>query len=105
MMNAMTKQDLVTVTEGVKNKIIDRMVTKYDVQSASATARDKILATMQAMHIENQTMIRQSNALRDQAWRKTASLEGQINSLQQEIRVLYQMVSRMYEMQNRIINS
>jgi hypothetical protein len=101
MMSAMTRQDLVTATEQAKNTIIERLVTKYDVQSAADSARDKILGTLQALHLENQTLMRQSNAQRDQVWRKTAALETQIASLQQDIRVLYQMVSRMYE-QNRI---
>jgi hypothetical protein len=96
MMSAMTRQDLVTATEQAKNTIIERLVTKYDVQSAADSARDKILGTLQALHLENQTLMRQSNAQRDQVWRKTAALETQIASLQQDIRVLYQMVSRMF---------
>lgn len=101
MNGVMTRQDLVMATEQAKNKIIERMVTKYDVQSACDNARDKVISTMQAMHLENQAILKQSNAQRDQAWRKTAALEGQIANMQQEIRVLYQMVSRMYE-QNRV---
>ena len=101
-MNVMTRQDLVTATEQAKNKIIERMVTKYDVQAAADSARDRVLGTLQALHLENQTLLKQSNAQRDQAWRKTAALEGQIVNLQQEIRVLYQMISRMYEQQNRM---
>lgn len=96
-MNAMTRQDLLAVTEGAKNKIIERLVTKYDVQSACDGARDKILAAMQSLHLENQALLRQSNAVRDQSWRKTTALENQVMGLQQEIRVLNQMISRLYE--------
>ena len=102
MMSAMTQLDLVTATEQAKNKIIERLVTKYDVQSAADSARDRIISTLQTLHLENQTLMRQSNAQRDQVWRKTAALENQIASLQQDIRVLYQMVSRMYE-QSRVV--
>lgn len=100
-MTTMTRQDLLSVTEGAKNKIIERLVTKYDVQAACDNARDRILASLQNLRAENQSLIRQSNAQRDQAWRKTTALEGQIINLQQEIRVLQQMVTRIYESQSQ----
>ncbi len=100
-MTTMTRQDLLSVTEGAKNKIIERLVTKYDVQAACDNARDRILASLQNLRTENQSLIRQANAQRDQAWRKTTALEGQIISLQQEIRVLQQMVTRIYEYQSQ----
>lgn len=96
-MNTMTRQDLQTVTEVAKNKIIERLVTKYDVQAACDNARDRILGSMQAFQLENQALIRQSNASRDQEWRKLVALEGQVMSLQQEIRVLHQMLSKVSE--------
>jgi hypothetical protein len=98
-MNAMTRQDLLTVTEGAKNKIIERLVTKYDVQAACDNSRDRILAAFNALHIENQAALRQSNATRDQLWRKTAALEGQVIGLQQEIRVLQQLIGRLADQQ------
>jgi hypothetical protein len=96
-MMTMTRQDLLAVTEGAKNKIIERLVTKYDVQAACDSARDRILATLNSFYVENQTIIRQSNAQRDQAWRRMAGLEAQIVALQQEIRSLNQSVNRLYE--------
>ncbi len=94
-MNTMTKQDLMTVTESAKNRIIERLVTKYDVQSVCDGARDRILAVMQGMHLENQAIMRQANANQDQNWRRTAALESQVNTLQQEIRGLHQAIDRM----------
>lgn len=100
-MNTITRQDMLSVTEGAKNKIIERLVTKYDVQAACDSARDRILSAVQSMHLENQSLMRQSNAVRDQVWRKTTALEGQIVSLQQEIRALHQMISHLSEQQTR----
>jgi hypothetical protein len=95
MMTTMTRQDLMAVTEGAKNKIIERLVTKYDVQAACDSARDRILNSLNSFYLENQAIMRQSNAQRDQAWRRMAALEAQIVALQQEIRTLSQTVNRM----------
>lgn len=96
-MNTLTKQDFVTVTEGAKNKIIERLVTKYDVQAAADSARDRILASMQSLHAENQAIMRQANAQRDQSWRRLAALESQIVSLQQQMRNIERMLERTLE--------
>lgn len=96
-MSTMTKQDLLVVTEVAKNKIIERLVTKYDVQVACDNARDKILSNLQAMQLENQGLIRQINAQKDQSWRKITGIENQLVSLQQEVRALRQMVAKLLE--------
>lgn len=95
MISNVTKQDFMAVTTDARNKIIERLVTKYDVQAAADSARDRIQADLNAMHLENQSLMRQSNATRDQLWRKVSALEGQITSLQQEIRTLTQTITKM----------
>lgn len=96
-MSAMTRQDLLSVTELAKNKIIERLVTKYDVQAACDSVRDNVQSSIQSMHMENQAMIRQLNAQKDQSWRKITSLEAQVSSLQEEIRSMRQMLGRLVE--------
>jgi hypothetical protein len=104
MLATMTRQDLMAVTEIAKNKIIERLVTKYDVQAACDSARDRILSNLNAMHLETQAMMRQTNAQRDQIWRKTAALEAQVIGLQQEVRTLSQLVNKLYEIQLRKVS-
>lgn len=87
-MGTMTRQDLLTVTEVAKNKIIERLVTKYDVQAACDSVKNKIMSTVQSMQLENQAMMRQMNAQNDQTWRKVTSIESQVASLQREVREL-----------------
>lgn len=104
-MSTMTRQDLQNVTEMAKNKIIERLVTKYDVQAACDSARDRILNNLQSMHLENQGMIRQINAQKDQSWRKIAALESQITGLQQEIRLMRLGLNRLLEnLENSDVN-
>lgn len=84
-----------------QNKIIERLVTKYDVQAAADSARDRIISNLNALHLENQAMLRQSNAQRDQVWRRTAALEAQIMNMQQELRTLTQSVNKLYDAQSK----
>ena len=81
-----TRQDLLAATEVAKNKIIEKLVTKYDVQVACDAIKDEILESLQAMRLEDQGSIRQANAMRDQIWQKLVSLEDEIKKLQAEIK-------------------
>lgn len=80
-----TRQDILAATEVAKNKIIEKLVTKYDVQVACDTIRDEILDSIQAMRLEDQASLRQANAMRDQIWRKLQDLEKELEKLRAEI--------------------
>lgn len=91
----MTRQDLVAATESAKNKIIEKLVTRYDVQYAADQARDRIVSNMNALHVELMATLRNSNAQHDQAYRKMTDLETRMASLQQEVRTLQQALNRL----------
>lgn len=93
-MKTFTNQDLQAITQVARDEIIDRLVTKYDVQAACDNIKDQILATVQALHMENQAFARQSNAQKDQTWRKLTEIEDQLTALQAEIRELNQKLTR-----------
>ena len=101
MASPLTRQDLLAITDGAKNKIISQLITRRDLQLAADNARDRILNTVNAFHIESQTLIRQANGQQDQIWRRIASLEAQITAARQDIRVLSQAINRMYDAQNQ----
>ena len=100
MQPTMSRQDFMSVTVDARNKIIERLVTKYDVQVAADTARDRILNDLNAMNLENQALMRQANAHSDQLWRKTAALEAQMAGLQQEVLKLTATINKLYELQS-----
>jgi hypothetical protein len=104
MPTPLTRQDLLAITDGAKNKIISSLLTRRDVQLAADNARDRILNTINAFHVESQTLIRQSSSQNDQMWRRVASLESQIISARQDIRVLTQAINRLYEFQTQQAN-
>lgn len=104
-MSTMTRQDLLSVTEIAKNKIIERLVTKYEVQAACDNARDRILSSIQAMQLENQALIRQANAQKDQSWRKIAAMENQIAGLRQDIKAIRELLQELADDSSRLAQS
>lgn len=96
-MSTMTQQDLFTISEVTKNKILDRLVTKYDVQLACDSARDKVISAIQSMHLENQAALRQANAQKDQSWRKLTELENEMSALKRELRIMNRLLARFTE--------
>ena len=104
-MNTISRQDFVNVTEGAKNKIIEKLVTKYDVQAAADNARDRVLASVQTLHLDNQTAIRQANAQRDQTWRKMIALETQVVALRHEIQAMHITLNRMVDRMGEFVDA
>lgn len=99
MSSPLTRQDMLAITDGAKNKIIDRLISRNDVQSAADNARDRILNTINAFHVENQTILRQTNTQSTQMARRLTALESQLATARQEIRMLTQAINRLYEIQ------
>lgn len=89
-MNSMTKQDLFAATEIAKNKILEKLVTRYDVQMACEGVKDQIIQALQEQQLENQATFRQMNAASDQIWRKLSSLSEQVEALNDKIDQLTQ---------------
>ena len=104
MATPLTRQDIMAITDGVKNKIVDRMLTRRDVQLVADNARDRILNTINAYHVESQTLIRQSGTQNDQLWRRIAALESQVTATRQDVRVLIQAINKLYELEVQQIN-
>lgn len=104
MPTPLTRQDIMAITDGAKNTIIQKLVTKRDIQGASDNARDRILNTINTFHIENQNLLRQNTNQNDQTWRRILNMESQINSLRQEVRILITAVNRLYEVEAQHIN-
>lgn len=101
MPTPLTRQDLMAITDGAKNKIISNLLTRRDVQVVTDNVRDRLLNTINAFHIENQTLMRQANSQNDQMWRRVAALESQVASVRQEIRNLTQAMNRLYELETQ----
>ncbi|HEX5797428.1 MAG TPA: hypothetical protein VFX86_03485 [Candidatus Saccharimonadales bacterium] len=93
----MTRQDLLAVTEVAKNKIIERLVTKYDVQVVCDNAANRILASIQSMRGDNQATTRYLNARMDQYWKKIAIIEEQTTDLADEIKEIRRTLDRIAE--------
>lgn len=104
MATPLTRQDLMAITDGAKNKILSQLISRNDVQGVTDNARDRILNTINTFHVETQTLIRQANSQNNQMWRRIMTLESQIGAARQEIRGLTQAINRLYEVQAQQLN-
>ncbi len=91
MQVSMTRQDLQSALDYAKNKIIERMVSKSEVQNV----RDRIIVTMNGQYQQQQQWVRQSFVQVDQQTRRIANLE-------QELKGMRQLMSRLLEEQKRL---
>lgn len=99
MATTLTRQDILAITETAKNNIVNRLVSKYDIQGATDNARDRILNTMNTMHIEDMAILRQMNIQSQQVLRKMPTIENQLSSIRNDLRLLTQAVNRLYEIE------
>lgn len=104
MATPLTRQDLMAITDGAKNKIMSQLISRNDVQGVTDNARDRILNTINAFHVETQTLIRQANNQNSQMWRRITALESQVSATRQEVRGLTQAINRLYEVQAQQMN-
>ena len=73
------------------------MITRRDVQTASDSARDRILSTINSFHMEDISMIKQATGQTDLTCRRVAAMEVQLGYIRQEIRSLIQSVNSLSE--------
>jgi Mg2+ and Co2+ transporter CorA len=104
MPTPLTRQDVAAISDGVRNRIIEKLINRRDIQAVTDNARDRILNTINAFHVESQTIMRQTSNQNDQMWRRITTLESQVMSARQDVRSLTQAINRLYEMQSQQMN-
>ncbi|CAN5635920.1 hypothetical protein BH23PAT1_BH23PAT1_3390 [soil metagenome] len=88
MAQTVSRQDMQGVVEYAKNSIIERMVSKGNLQTMAEQLRNSILRNLNELHDENQQLFRQSQVRRDQLYNKVITMEAQIaqtNNLLQRV--------------------
>lgn len=105
MIVTMSRQDMQGMVEYAKNRIIERMVTKYDVQNAVNSARNEVLSDLQEIRRENQPVFKQTLALTGEALRRVQVVDARVAGIEQDIKLLTQLMSRMVGQQNRTANT
>lgn len=94
-MVALSKQDIQTSVDMAKNRIIEKLVTRRDLQIACDSARDRVLACSQDFFQQNQQLIKQVAWQVDQNARRNVAIETRLMAMDQEVRNMRQMVERL----------
>lgn len=91
-MNSASRQDVQNIVEVAKNRIMDRMVTRQDVNALTDTIKN-----LTALHQQSQQHIRQSEYQQAQLSRRIISLEARIINHENDIKILTAAISRLME--------
>lgn len=82
-----------------RNRIMERMVSKYEVRGAVDNARDRLYSYI--YELEQQQM-RGAIVRHEQQWRKMLSLENRMRSIEAELTTLNQNLAQLLSRQNEI---
>lgn len=105
MIVTMSRQDLQGVVDYAKNRIIERLVTRNDVQMACDRAAGQVIDNLQDVRKANLPFIKQNIAITEQVYRRTQALDARIAGMEQDLKVLTQLMSRMVGQQIRTTNT
>ncbi len=95
----LTKQDIQNIVENAKNRVLERVVTRQDVQCQTDLMKVMFTNLQQALQL-----VRQSEYQRIQMSRQIAGLEGKLMQLDQELRLLKSATQKLADNQpERII--
>ncbi len=101
MIGAATRQDIQGAVDYAKNKIIERLLTKSDIQATITMANNRIWDYMQDSRQEALQYWRQDVIYNEQAWRRMNAMEMRLNTISQDLKTLKQLLGRMVDEQRR----
>lgn len=95
----LTKQDIQNIVDNAKNRVLERVVTRQDVQSQTDLMKLMYTTLQQSLQLS-----RQSEYQRVQMARQIAGLEAKLMQVDQEMRTLRGLIGKLIENQpERII--
>lgn len=99
MLATLTRQDLQGVVDVAKNRIIERLVSRAELQNVSDLNREKILTALQNYHQQQQRLIAQSTWQINQALQRTIQMEARLVSLEQQLKLTQQFLHKVLQVQ------
>lgn len=91
-----TKQDVQTIVEQSRTRILERVAMRQDILNLQETI--KSLLTMAG---QNQQLLRQAEFQRGQMLRRVSNLESRITALEQELKPLRSTMTKVVERQTQ----
>lgn len=86
-MAELTKQEMHQQLEACKNKIIERAVSRQEVQTLLETTRDRVMSYVHDLvQVHQQNIFRKSASQQLELSRRVASLELRLQSIEQDLK-------------------
>lgn len=105
----LNKQDAQNMMENMKNRIIEKVATKQEVQLQTEASRDRIMNYVRdSLQVFQQNMLRRQEYQQSQVQRRMVAMETRMINLEQEIKanrqVLQQILERLNQQEAQQIN-
>ena len=98
-MTEISRQDLQNLLEQTKNKVVERMLTKADIQVLCNQLRDYVVKQVKVTHQLDQAAIKQSFVLANQSLRRSVNIEARLIAFEQELRMFRHTVDKLLQRQ------
>ncbi len=89
-MGPVSRQDVQNIVEVARNRIMERAVTKQDITTLTDTIRN-----LTNLHQQSQQMLKQSEYQRLQLSRQVVAAEARLANLENEVRTTQAMINRL----------
>jgi len=97
-MAPVTKQEVQSLIDNSRKQILEKLVTKPEIQAMSEASRDKVMNyARDLLTVYQQNLLRRLEFYHIQSTRRVANLESRMMTLEQELKMMRQALERMAE--------
>lgn len=94
-----SRQDVQNMLNVTTSKVLDRLISKYDIQTVCEQSRDRIINSMQNLHTQDQRLIGQTVWQLNQTLSRLVQVETRMLTLEQQMKVLIQSLQKFMQQQ------
>jgi|GEM_PF-4459408 len=95
-MGQLNKQEVQSLLETLKNRILEKTVTRQELQTFTETSRDKVMTYVHDLvQIHQQNMMRRQDVQNSQLTKRVAVLETRLITIEQELKYSRQLLERL----------
>lgn len=103
-MTALSRQDMQAMLDTFRNRLLDQVATKQDVQRSTELSRDRIISYIHDYLQQNQQQFIRQLDMRTKIYKdRLTAMESRIISLEQELRMSRQLMEQMSTRQQNVV--
>lgn len=97
-MAPITKQDAQNLIENAKNRILEKVATRQEMQLLTEASRDKVMNYVRdLLQVYQQNMLRRNEYQQSQMLRRMIAMETRMTNLESELKATRQMLGQILE--------